>query len=110
MSKYFHVSNGLRGAYMPDSASVIKVDRYRDLKFAIMHEAMHLREAGYVGVQKKLVTSIAIDLWREAQRERPQTMPMCLPLKPEHASTYSYGLFISVATRAEYLEHEKENA
>jgi len=104
MSKYFTISNGLRGCYMPDNCSVIRVDTRRALKDAIAYDASDMREAYGYGGSKKDVAGFAALCWREAFKKAPSYLPYCLPFgrKP---GEYAFGIFVSVATRSEYLEY-----
>lgn len=107
MAKYFHISRGLRGCYMPDAAFVLKTDTRRDLKAAIADEAAQYRNADYAGGSKKDIAKLAAWAWRDAHKAKPAALPACLPFRPSHSRSYSEGVFVSVATRAEYLEHLK---
>jgi hypothetical protein len=102
---YFTISAGLRGAYMPDSCYVMRAQTRRELKSAIESEARDYREAGFVGANKRAIAWLAATMWREAQKARPAYLPHCLELAPSHArDNYCHGIFVSTATRAEYLE------
>lgn len=104
---YFTISNGLRGCYMPDNCYVVRVTTRRELKNIIASEASDYRDAGFVGVNKRAIAHIAAIAWKEAKKARPAYLPYCLPLAPSHARhNYCHGIFISVATRAEYREHQ----
>jgi len=107
--KYFHISNGLRGCYMPDNSSCIAVKTRRELKAAIAYDASDMREAYGIGGSKKDVTAFAALCWREAQKSKPAYLPFCLPFARDPGK-YAFGIFVSVATRREYLEHVKECA
>lgn len=112
MAKYFHISAGLRGAYADgaESAFVLMAKTRRELKAAIASEAHDWRDAGYIGANKRAIASVAADAWREAHKPRPAYLPYCLPLAPEHArDNYSSGVFVAVASRADYLEYVKES-
>jgi hypothetical protein len=61
-----------------------------------------------VGLSKKNIATFAAECWREAQKKNPAYLPFCLPCKSGGESTYSYGIFASVASRAEYIESQKE--
>lgn len=108
MSKYFTVSNGLRGCYMPDNCFVFKCDTRRELKNMIAYDARDMKEAHGFSGSKKAVASFAAECWREAHKKNPAYLPYCLPFgnKPDNMA---FGMFISVATRGEYLESQKEN-
>ena len=104
--RYYFINHGLRGAYVDDSSYVVAVDTRRALKEAIANEAESYRDAGYIGANKRAIASIAAAQWRD----RKNYLPYCLPLAPAHApKNYSFGVFVSPATRADFLEYEKES-
>src|ERR1700739_3287779 len=105
MARYFHISNGLRGCYMPDSVSCIKVDTRRELKAALESEAEHLRDAGYVGLSKANVASLAACAWLDARTTRfgSETIAACAP---HRGALCTYPVACSPATRADWLEYE----
>jgi hypothetical protein len=107
MAKYFHISHGLRGCYMPDSVSVIKVSSRRELKSAVAYDARDMKEAYGFGGSKRAVAAFVAECWREAHKAAPAHLPYCLPFgrKP---GDYAFGLFCSVATRRDYVEYCKE--
>lgn len=107
MAKYFHISSGLRGCYMPDSAHVVRVDTRKELKAIIEFEANSWRDDGAAGLSKKAISAFAAVAWREAQKKKPAYLPHCLPIKPHGARDYSSGIFVSVATRDEYKEYSE---
>jgi hypothetical protein len=105
MAKYFTIMHGLRGCYMPDSEpSVVMVKTRRELKELIAGEADMLASEETVGLSKRAIASFAATCWREAQKAKPAYLPYCLPCKERGQSSYSYGIFCSVASRGEYLE------
>jgi hypothetical protein len=103
MAKYFHVSNGLRGGYMPDASGVYMFKTRRELKDYLMCERDGCA-ADCEGASKAAIARIAAQAWRNA----PSGLPLCLPLKPAGSSSYSYGIFISAASRADYLAYLRE--
>lgn len=107
MSKYFSVSTGLRGCFLPDTVHVIKVDTRRELKSAIAWEAESYADAGFVGASKKAVAWLAAEGWREAHKPSPSFLSLCLPLAREKGSGYAFGIFVAPATRSDYLEQEQ---
>jgi hypothetical protein len=107
MSKYFTISSGLRGCYMPDSVFVARVDTRRELKRLLADEAATWRDAGAMGGSKVAVATIAAAAWREAKKARPAILPYCIPLKPSGAMSYSSGVFVSAATRRDYLDSQE---
>lgn len=105
MARYFTISHGLRGCYMPDSVYVARVDTRRELKALIEAEADSYRQAGYIGASKRAVAYVAALAWREAQKANPAYLPFALPLAPPHdRGNYAFAVFVSVASRGEYLE------
>lgn len=107
MARYFFISNGPRGCYMPDNGYHIKCDTRRELKKALESEAYYLRDAGFIGASKKNIASLAAQAWCEYGKDKPSYLNMVCPLQPSHVSrgNYCYGLFVSVSCRADYLEN-----
>lgn len=102
---YFFISHGLRGAYVDDSGYIIQAKTRRELKSAIQYEAESYRDAGYIGANKKAIATIAAAAWRDRKKAQ---LPYALPLAPAHAPRdYAFGVFVSGATRGEYLEYMK---
>lgn len=103
MSKYFTISSGLRGCYMPDSCWIARVDTRRELKAIIESEARAWKDAGFIGANKRAIAWLANAAWRN-----PSYLPHCLPLAPDHArNNYSHGIFVSSATREEWKEQQE---
>jgi hypothetical protein len=100
---YFHISQGLRGCYMPDSSYVIHAKTRRELKSAISWEADSYRDAGFVGGSKRDVAAFAAMLWRN--RRKPETYPYALPFARRGSDNYSHGIFASNASRQDYREY-----
>ena len=104
---YFNIATGLRGCYLPDNSYIIKADTRRALKSALESEAYYYSDAGFVGASKRAIACIAAAAWRDRKKTQ---LPYALPLAPEHSkSNYCHGVFVSSATRAEYLEYVKES-
>ena len=100
---YFHISHGLRGCYVPSDSYVVKTNTRRELREAIANEAENYREGGYIGASKRAISYIAAIAWRDRAKFQ---LPYALPLAPPHArQNYCFGVFVSSATRAEYLEY-----
>lgn len=99
---YFHISNGLRGCYMPDNSYMIHAKTRRDLKAAIQWEAESYRDAGFDGCNKRAIAHIAAIAWRNRRKAQ---LPYCLPMSPSGAQNYCHGVFVASATRGEYLEY-----
>lgn len=101
MAKYFHISNGLRGCYMPDSSSVVRVDTRRELKEALHDAIAYCTEAPF---NKRDVASLAAEMWRDAQSKAPSYLPRAFPMPDNRA----YAVFISTATRRDYVDYQRE--
>jgi len=109
MSKYFTISHGLRGCYMPDSDPFVAMcSTRRELKEIIRNEASTLATEDTLGLSKRAIASFAAECWREAHKAKPAFLPYCLPTKERGQSSYSYGIFCSVASRHEYLEAQEQ--
>lgn len=106
--KYFHVSTGLRGAYMSDAAFFIVCHTRRELRAILAQEINQLRDAGYIGATERAAATLAASAWREAHKRAPAVYPYCAPLRPRKGATASYGLFCAVATRAEWLADRED--
>lgn len=104
---YFHISHGLRGCYADGEGYVLKADTRRELKNAIEYAANNYKDAGYIGANKRAVSWLAAIAWRERKKFQ---LPYVMPLAPNHAKdNYAFGVFVSSASRDEYLEYVKEN-
>ncbi len=109
MSKYFTISQGLRGCYMPDSVYTVKVDTRRELKEILDSEASSIRDMeSTIGCSKRAIAWLANASWQEAKKKTPAYLPFVSPWGYRNqVSEYPYGIFCSVATRAEYLENQE---
>jgi hypothetical protein len=107
MARYFSISNGLRGCYMPDSAFVARVDSRRELKGLLLETAEYAAAGGFYN--KREVASVAAAAWREAQKKSPAYLPFCVPMGTERNGGRPYGVFISAATRADWKEYQAES-
>ena len=102
---YFNISTGLRGCYLSDNAYVVRADTRRELKSILASEAETYRDAGYIGANKKAIATIAAAAWRDRKKWYP---PYFIPVAPPHAKdNYCEAVFVSPATREDYLEFEK---
>lgn len=108
MAKYFQVSNGPRGCYMPDTGYIVRVNTRKELKVILGEEAWYMRDAGFAGANKRAVAWLANAAWRNAHSKRPSYMDHVIPLKPSHADSYCYGLFVSISDRAAWLESQED--
>ena len=112
MSKYFCVSQGLRGCYMPDSVSHIRVDSRRELKDYLESEASQIRDMeNTIGCTKRHIAWLANAAWKEAHKKQNRAyLPFVAPWGyREQIASYPYGIFCSVSTRAEYLENQESD-
>jgi hypothetical protein len=104
---YFHISTGLRGCYMPDNAYIARANTRRELKSIIANEAERYRESGYAGASDRAVAAIAAEAWRARKRYQ---LPYALPVAPPHAPrNYCEAVFVSTATRADYIASQAED-
>jgi hypothetical protein len=107
MAKYFNVEAGLRGAYCDGGNYVVMVTTRRALKDVIAYEANSYRDAGFIGGSKRAVSWLAATAWREAKKANPAFLPYVLPLARDKSSGYAFGVMVSTASRADYLEYCK---
>ena len=108
--KYFNISHGLRGCYMPDGEPyVLAAKTRRELKAQIASEADMLATEYTIGLSKRAVAAFAAECWREAHKKTPAYLPYCLPCKERGQSGYYYGIFVSIASRQEYLQSVADN-
>ncbi len=109
MARYFHISAGLRGGYMPDNAAVIRCETRRELRQYIAQEARDYREAGFIGASERAISWLAAAAWKEAGKPSHSYFPHALPLAPSHArQNYCHGIFASAASRADWLEYQEQ--
>lgn len=111
MAKYFTISNGPRGCYMHERAYIVRCETRRELKSILESEADSLRDAGYIGANKRAVASLAAAAWRDAHSARPSAYDHVMGLQPAHVSrgNYCYGLMVGHSTRADYLAQFEDN-
>ena len=106
--KYFTISHGLRGCYMPDSVHVARCETRRELKNEIKSLADMIDSGQTLGISKRAIARFAAECWREAQKVNPAYLPYCLPLKEIGQSSYSYGIFCSTANKGEFDDQPQE--
>lgn len=99
MARYFQISNGLRGCYMPDSSSIVQCDTRRALKSALEWEMNSLRDAEFVGITKKDVAWAAAKLWRKDG-------DAIMPYGRKGEKSRPFAIFIYQSDRAEFLAQE----
>jgi hypothetical protein len=108
--KYFFISNGLRGCYMPDDVSVQGFKTRRDLLACVEHEAREMIEAYGFGYSSVTRHAIVAQIWREAVgRATKQRLDHVIGFgRTRSTSDRPFGLFISHATRRDFLDYCKE--
>lgn len=106
MAKYFHISTGLRGAYLPDNAYCVKVNSRRELKAIVLNEYRDIKEAGY-SINKAELTATVADIWRNTKAIRKSPYPFVVPygFRNSHGVNKCNAIHIGHATRAEYVEY-----
>lgn len=108
MARYFHISHGLRGCYMPDAIHVIRAETRRELKAALAREARDFRDAGF-HLNQKDVARVAAAAWREAHKARPSIYDFVIPYGRDHIGDRPFAIAASVATRADFVTYQSEN-
>lgn len=99
---YFTIMSELRGCYSDsDSAFTIRANTRKELKAVLLDESASLIDAGAIGLNKKALASLASMAWRK--RKAGGVYPFVCPFRYSHQSGYAMGLFVYVATRADYL-------
>ena len=102
---YFSLSHGLRGAYCDGEGYILKANTRRELKEAIAYEANNYKDGGYIGANKKSIAWLAATAWRN---RKGFNLPYALPLAPSHnKKNYCFGVFVSTASKDDFLEQEK---
>ena len=96
---------------MPDGdPGIIMCKTRRELKVAIASEVSMASSDETQGGSKRAIATIAAAAWREAHKANPTYLEFVVPLKERHQSSYSYGVMVSVSTRREYLERNREES
>ena len=95
--RYYHISAGLRGCYIPDNGGIIAVNTRRELREAIAYEAQGLRDAYGFGGSKRAISAVAAEAWKYTG-----IYDVVLPFGTRRGK-YPFGLFLSRTTRADYL-------
>ena len=107
--KYFLISSGLRGCYVDDSQFIIAINSRRELKSTLESECDRSREAYGFGGSKAEIASAAAWAWREAQK-RTGYLPLAIGFgRSRSTNDRPFGVFVNVASRAEYLGYLKQN-
>jgi hypothetical protein len=101
MSRYFIITSGLRGCYMPDSHEVVRCDTRAELK-AILEDEADARAEGAYGLSRRDVAWAANHAWRKGSKgailpfgQRPRERPFAIEISP--------------ATRKEWLDNNEGN-
>ena len=98
---YFLVSFDLRGCYADDSSGVVFARTRRELRAALASEASDIRDAGYIGANKRAVSRLAALAWRH--RRNVGELPFVLPVGQQPKSR-AFGLFVSAISRHDARE------
>ena len=109
MAKYFTITQGLRGCYMPDQAYTIQAKTRRELKSALQWEADSIRDAGGIGMNKRAIAWLANAAWKESHKRNPSIFDFVAPYRWQYQDSRPYGLFCSVSNRSDYLEYVRES-
>lgn len=109
---YFHISHGLRGCYMPDDACVVRFQTRRALKAAVEYDAHNMIEAYGFGYSKADRAAVVARVWREATgKARKSHLDHVIGFgRTRSRSDRPFGLFISHATRADYVAFQNGEA
>lgn len=105
MAKYFHISQGMRGAFLPDNAYIVKVDSRRELKAIVESEAESIRDAGFYGANKREVASTVADAWRNTKAKVKSPYSFVIPYGMNKDRYRPYAIHIAHSTRADYVEY-----
>lgn len=109
MAYYFHIMQGLRGCYMPDSAFLVRAETRRELKAILRDTVESYANSDAIDSEYRLrfnrehITAAAAAAWKAAARKSGNPYPYVIPIGPKRERPY--GVFVSTATRAEFLEY-----
>jgi hypothetical protein len=106
---YFKIMHGLRGCYLPDTCYVVQCKTRRALKGAIEYEAQHLADGGAVGLSARNIASFAARCWHD-RNDPAWKLDYVLPYSQERGRHPAFGIMVSRATRADYLEAQSREA
>lgn len=104
MSRYYHISNGLRGCYLPDNSYIVRVDTRRELKNLIIFECAQMAEAYGRGSSARDVVALVARIWRD---HRVAGLDYVFSFSQDDGQSWPFGLFVSRATRADFVEYTK---
>ena len=105
MSRYFHISSGLRGCYMPDSAGTVRVNTRRELRSIVESECGAMRDAYGYGGSKRQISAAVAQVWAGY---RTQHLDSVVPFGRDRTSR-PFGVFIAPASRADYLASQEDS-
>lgn len=105
MAKYFTISTGMRGCYLPDTAYTFKANTRRELKEALADEYRIQVTEGECFGNRDMVATVAAAAWREAKKARPSIYDHVVPFAMKRQGAAAWGIFCSVSTRADYVEY-----
>lgn len=109
--QYFHISCGLRGAYLHDNGYIVEVKTRKELKRIVESEFNDIKDAGYV-ISKKELTATVADIWRNLKA--PKRSPYAFVVSYGWRNSRGHGvnkcnaIHISHSTKADYLEYCEE--
>ena len=104
MSRYYRISNGLRGCYLHDNFYIVRVDTRRDLKNLIISECAQMAEAHGRGSSARDVVALVARIWRD---HHVTGLDYVFPFSQDDGQNWPFGLFVSRATRADFIEYSK---
>lgn len=106
MTLYVHVSNGLRGCYMPDNSSIMEFATRKELKSFLVSESDDMRDAYGYGGTKQEIASVAAFAWKN--RKKGWNYDIAIGFgRSRAANDRPFGLFLGHATRHEFAEYLK---
>ena len=105
MSRYFHISSGLRGCYMPDAQWIARVDTRRELRSIVEYESNSMRDAYGHGGSKRQISAAVAQVWAGY---RTQHLDSVVSFGRDRTSL-PFGVFIAPASRADYLASQEES-
>ena len=105
MSRYFHISSGLRGCYMPDNHWIARVDTRRELRSVVESESNDMRGACGFGGSKRQISAAVAQVWAGYKTQRLDSV---VPFGRDRTSR-PFGVFIAPASRADYLASQEDS-
>lgn len=107
---YFQIATGLRGCYMPNSTWIVRCRTRRELRAVVEDEARRSLDAYGYGDSKRARRAVIAQIWRETRSSaRRAVYPYVIGFGCSRDKTdRPYGVFISHATRREFLEFQRE--